>query len=618
MRQEERLLHLGSLLVLLGLPLACSTRLADAVEVPKSAVYLAGGLTLAFAWVWGAARGSWPWFRPNPLTAWWVALYGWWASSSLWGQGGLAGHVPTTEHLVSLLVLLAWTATGTPDRWRLWWGMILAAGLVVTIYAWMQRLGLDPMLWSHPEISRIRTISTMGNSNYLALYMVAWLALSLPSIFASGRSWLWIPWLMTWMALVQTGTRGAWIGCLVSLIAAVVILRNREVLGVALAMALGFLLVVSSGADLLRERAQVESLANKDVTARVYLWKAAFAILLAHPLGAGPGAFTPLALEYRMWEPVELRPLQRLPENPHSQLLSVGADCGWPGIILLLGGLVTFLRGRLAGCRQSSTELALLLAGLGLSAHLLTLNLALPTEAMWLAALSWPGQFCPAARMRPARVVVWLTGLVWLGGCWLAGGWIVGESRVWWADEARLQGFAALQQNQDARLLLTTAVRRYREALPLVQAQRRPEIEALQGLLYLELSQRVGGNRELDQEAMHALQRAEALDPGNPYYPDNQGLVARRLNGSGEAQHRRAIRLDPYNPAFWAHLGDDQRQRKLFEQAAESYRQSLQLYPDHSATLAIYGEVLNELGRRTEGEAALRRAQELRSSGKDR
>ncbi len=611
MRLEERLLHLGSLIVLLGLPLACSTRLADSVEVPKSAVYLAGGLTLTFAWMLGAARASWPWFRPNSLTAWWVALYSWWAASSLWGLGGLAGQVPALEHLVGLLVLLSWTATGTPDRWKLWWRMILAAGLVVTTYAWLQRLGLDPMLWSHPEISRVRTISTMGNSNYLALYMVAWLALSLPSILASGRRWLWIPWLLTWMALVQTGTRGAWIACLVSLIVALIIVRHRAVLGIALAMALGFVLVVASGADLLRERTQVEGLGNEDVTTRVYLWKAAFSILLAHPLGAGPGAFTPLALAYREWEPMESRPLQRLPENPHNQILSVGVDCGWPGVFLLMGGLLTFLRGRIAGCRQSSTELALLLTGVGLSIHLMALNLTLPTEALWLASLSWPGQFAPPARMRPPPALLWLAGLIWLGGCLLAGGWIAGESRVWWADEARFQGFAALQRGQDARVLLTTAARRYQEALPLAQPQRQPEIEALQGYFYLELSSRVGGNRELDKEAMRALQRAEALDPRNPYYPDNQGFVARRLSGSGEEHHRRAIRLDPYNPAFWAHLGDDQRQRGLHEQALESYRHSLELYPDHGPTLINYGEMLLELGREEEGTAALRRAKEL-------
>lgn len=601
MKLEERLLHLGSAFIWLGVPLACSTRLADAVEVPKSAAFVAGALLVIFAWLLGAARGTWPWLRTGPLTTLWVAVYCWWGASAFWGLGGLNGQIPSLEHFLSLMLLLAWTATGSEERWRVWWWVMLAGGLPVILYAWLQRFGLDFLAWSNPELSVVRTISTMGNPNYLALYLVAWLPLTLPLV--APRRPLWIPWLLGFAALVQTGTRGAWIACLVCLFVALLVSRSKAVLAAGAAMALVGALVVLLGAGVLSERAQASSVGDSDVAARVFLWKAALSIMVEHPFGVGPGGYTYEALRFRHWEPMQKRDQARLPEHPHNEILTVGTDAGWPGAALLVAGVLLFLSGRLKRARSDLTELALLLTGVGLSVHLLTLSLTLPGLVLWLAALSYPGQRARAAASRPPWALVALAGVVWLGGTVMAAGWVRGESDFWWADEHNLQALAGGDMS-----LANQAIRGYVKASQLVQPQRRAPAISRLASLYGELARRLDGDQAFGEAGMNAWAHAIRLDPRNPYYVAGMADLARRQKGSGEELFRQALRLDPRNPAFWALLGEDQLQNGKTEEAANSYRRSLELYPYHAGAMRRYGEILIQLGRVEEGNEQIERA----------
>lgn len=611
MKLEERLLHLGSLLVLVGVPLACSTALADAVEVPKSACFLSGSLLVVLAWLLGVARGSWPWFRVSALTGVFVALYAWWAASSLWGLGGLRGQIPALEHLLSLMLLLAWTATGNRARWQTWGKMLTLAGVVVTLYAWLQRFGLDPMGWDHPEYSRIRTISTMGNPNYEALYLVGWLALSLPTV--APRRWLWPFWLLGFAALVQTGTRGAWLACAVSLLVALALRPGRRVAAVGASMALAAGLVIMLGAPVLSERTQAANLGNIDAAARIYLWKAALSIASRHPLGVGPGGFTFEALQYRQYEPMELRPRQRLPENPHNELLSVVTEAGWPGLALLLIGLGIFLAGRLARARVDLVELSLLLAGVGLSVHLLTLSFTLSAEVLWLAALARAGRHDPPSSRTPPHPWLWvvLAGLVWLGGTATALGWVMGERLDRLAEDEKQAGLELLEHGQSAGDLLDRAVAHYGEAEKLLQPQRRADAVGSMGDLYARLAAGMGNDPRLGQLAMSTLAEAIRLDPRNPYRLVQLGLLVRNQKGSGEELLRLALGIDPRNPAFWTFLGEDQLQRGQLAQAEESYRRSLEIYPEHAGTLYRHGDLLRRLGRTEEGRRQMEQARRL-------
>ncbi len=604
MRTEERLLHLGSLLVWAGVPLACSTRLADAVEVPKSSCFTIGALLVSFAWLLGASRGTWPWLRPGRVTGLWVAFYAWWTASALWGLGGLSGQIFTFEHALSLMLLLAWTATGTPERWRVWWWMILVAGLLVALYAWIQRAGLDFMGWDHPEFSVIRTISTLGNPNYLAFFLVAWLPLSLPLVLP--RRWLWIPWLMVFGALIQTGTRGAWLACLVSLIVAFARRPGKAILAVAASMLLVAVAVVALGAQVLSERTQASNMGDENMTARIFLWRAALGIMVTHPFGVGPGGYTMEALHYRQYEPMEKRDQGRLPEHPHNQLLSVGTDAGWPGVALLLAGLALYVRERWKRARTDLTELALLLTVTAMAVHLLTISFALPGEVLWLAALSWPGQFDPPASRRPPSIMVLLSGLVWLGGTVVALGWVEGERDLWWGDEYRLRGLTSGQMVEIER-----AVGYYGQAAGLVQPQRRLLVATQLGSLYNEVALRLNDDPNLRAASLSAYTLAARLDPRNPYPVANMAGIVQRQKGSGEELFRVALRMDPRNPGFWALLGDDQLKQGKLAEAEQSYRRSLELYPAHAGTLYRHGEVLVRLGQTQEGRRQMDEARRL-------
>ncbi|MEW6282614.1 MAG: hypothetical protein AB1758_28650, partial [Candidatus Eremiobacterota bacterium] len=217
----ERTLEAGTALLALGVPLAFGTRLADAVVIPKSAVFLAGSSLVLAAWWTGAARGLWPLLHRGKLAWLGGALGAWSALTALLGDGGVLARGPALEHLTGALVLQAWVACGSPERWRRWWTWWMVSGCVVVLYAWLQRLGLDPFAWNLPHLSRERTISTLGNPNYLALFLVGWLPVALAWLTrmeGAKRAAGFLGWALAWTAMVLTTTRGAWIafaaGCL--------------------------------------------------------------------------------------------------------------------------------------------------------------------------------------------------------------------------------------------------------------------------------------------------------------------------------------------------------------------------------------------------------------------
>jgi len=427
---------LGTLLLLGILPLAFSTSLADAVLAPKHAVFLSGcALTLA-GWAMGAASGAWTWWPGSPVARVAFLFYGWWA-----GTGLLAGLPPRAvpgsldAGLMAGLVL-AWASVLEGTRARRWTGWICASALVVGFYSHLQRLtplGLrvlgvpvaDPVAWNHPHLSQERTIATFGNPDYLAAWLVVALPLALSWLLTIRRPaarWAALSaWVLVAVAMILTLTRAAWVGAAAGgtvwvAWALAALPRPERTRILRFLLGAGALLVLLLGAVVTMQAekagpftvaARLQSFRDfQDLSfrTRLFFWKSALITTAENPLaGTGPGGFPAAALQHRDLEPVETRYPPRTPENPHNQYLTVAAETGLPGLLLLAGLLVLFFRRGGAGGGLEAA--GLLGAGAAHWANQFFISSTLTTEVLWiyLVALA-ASREAPSRPARPAAL----------------------------------------------------------------------------------------------------------------------------------------------------------------------------------------------------------------------
>lgn len=106
--------------------------------------------------------------------------------TSVWGyysrfHGGLLSTV-------SYLILYWAYSTFMRDKTKKVIGVILSAGLVVSLYALAERLGIDKHVWQ--QLVQERVFSTLGQPNWLAAYLLLLLPLSLARSLKKRRYWL--------------------------------------------------------------------------------------------------------------------------------------------------------------------------------------------------------------------------------------------------------------------------------------------------------------------------------------------------------------------------------------------------------------------------------------------
>lgn len=618
------LLELGALLALVGVPLACSTWLADAVLLPKQAVFTVAATLVVGAWLAGWRCGRWPLLRRGA----WVGLAG---APWLWSLvGTLAAGWPREGEgdaglAVGLaLVGLAFTATLDDARERRWLGYVGVTAALLAAYSWLQRLGLDPVAWSFPHLSQERTIATLGNPDFLALYLVVAAPLALERILewrGAARLLGGLGWLLACQALVLTTTRGSW---LAGLAAALVWLwgqrRRRSMLlaSLGLAAALGLMLLVTgwwqSGRatdyTVARRMQSFSNLKEESWTTRLYLWYSAWRLGNRRPVtGQGWGTFPYLALEFREKEPVRLRPLQRLPEDPHSQYFLWLAVGGYPSLLLWLASLAVFWR--------RSPSVGVTCAGTALAVNLLFLTCTLEAAVVWMLLFATAARRQPEVyreRERPAGAWVVPVVLATLAAGWWAGRALLCERELWWGDDYQL---LAARSQPGWEEQVGRADSHYARAQELAGPGQ--DVVALErrGRLRMQVLQ-AGFRPAVAEEAAGAYATAAALAPLNPYPYASQA----RLYGFwshtdptrlalAERSWRQAVARDPRNPQFWAEWGLLYASHGRYSEALEKLEQSLAIAPLHGPYWLHKGEILLDLGRRTEAEPLLNEALRL-------
>jgi O-antigen ligase len=410
--------NLIACLALLVLPLAFDLRCAEPVQTVKLSVWV---LAAAVAAGFGV-------FRPRGAAGFLALWTGWLLLSTLlnrcWG-GSAAAFV-----LLCGLLCLPWFR-GNPEHAFRWAG---GGWLLTVAYSWMQRLGLDPMPWSNPELSQSMTIAGLGNPNYLGMYLAA----LLPLVWWRAYRAAWPAWLLVlagWSTLVLTATRGSVLATTVVLLSATVVGAwkrgpSRQFWLATWALFIGGLVIGAVfpknhlKAEVLVPGAQPSAVGAYNVQARLLMWRVALPLGLSHPLlGVGPGHFGVHYLQQRPleWEVTRVR--QRLPEDPHNEPLRVWSETGVVGFALWVAWTIALLRGLWRRYPAAAAGCAVLL----LNGMTNSYPVAVWPLLIWWTALAVPGEVQPPTRVR------WLGLPLALGLACLAFGTWHTQRQFWWA-----------------------------------------------------------------------------------------------------------------------------------------------------------------------------------------
>ena len=303
---------------------------------------------------------------------WRQSLYG----ESLQHQGVLALSLYVAFHYLARAVF------NNPNRTRHLCVALVLGALLVSVYAILQRLDLDP-LWDLPTSARV--FSSIGQPNALAAYLV----LSIPVAFALSfwgsarlRRFSIVAMVISMAALGLTLSRGGYLGLTVSgvILAFGLVgrddrsrkrLRRAGLLGITLLAVVTFTL----------GNTVWSALGDTDLGRRsdhLSLWKVGLAITVDHPfVGTGQETYPLVFPEYRddVLDPPTARYLSTFrPESPHNLYIATAAGAGIPTLVAFLTVVALAMRRMLSAAMRSTLSTKALLFGIAaaMSGHLVT------------------------------------------------------------------------------------------------------------------------------------------------------------------------------------------------------------------------------------------------------
>lgn len=293
-----------------------------------------------------------PLARSAPVVAM-GALVGVFVLAALAGVGGLTSWIGYPGRYLGVLawvVFLAAFALGASLSKRSDRCLILvvasAASVLVSLYAILQAIGIDPIEWS-AELDVSRTRSTLGNAAFLGAYLAmivpiaARLALSTSEPVASralhaGTALLGV------VALITTETRGAWLGASAGIVVVLALehrrlraspRRSAALLGAGL-LVIVVLAVVGPIAGRIRSIADPTEATGRG---RLVQWERTVELIGDRPvLGWGPETYAFTFPEHIDAEFEQKVGRTVVPDRAHNLFLDLGATTGALGVVAFL------------------------------------------------------------------------------------------------------------------------------------------------------------------------------------------------------------------------------------------------------------------------------------------
>ncbi len=183
--------------------------------------------------------------------------------------------------------------------------------LICSLYGIYQNFFATPdTTWTDEDMfSEIETrvVSTFENPNVFGEYLIMLIPVAIAFVMIaksfSGKSLSFFSLFAAILALVYTWSRGAWLGCIASLIIYFVII-NRHTLGAYILGIIAVPLAIPILPESIIQRfSSIGNMTDSSTSYRVYIWEASFNMLrdyLVSGIGIGSGAFQCVYSEYAL------------------------------------------------------------------------------------------------------------------------------------------------------------------------------------------------------------------------------------------------------------------------------------------------------------------------------
>lgn len=225
---------------------------------------------------------------------------------------------------------------------------IVAGSALVSLYGVYEYLfGLTETIWQDTEMFENisgRVVSTFGNPNVLAEYLLLTIPIALSLVFAAKKGWKKLASFGVFgvgmICLALTWSRGAWLGLIIAGLIYLLMLNHRTLLlifgGIFSLPFLPYLLPQS----IISRFTSIGNLADTSTSYRVNIWKGALNIardFFISGVGTGNQAFVTVYPKY------SLAGIEGAPHS-HNLYLQLLVELGIFGLLLFIGAMVSFSR----------------------------------------------------------------------------------------------------------------------------------------------------------------------------------------------------------------------------------------------------------------------------------
>lgn len=202
------------------------------------------------------------------LTLFWSVDPSW----SFWGSSFRQISLYNELFFVLWLVLMFWNLTIMKNNKKQLKRLLLTisfSSLVVSLYAVLQYFGIDFLTWQEPAYLTGRSMSTLGQPNFLASFLLLTIPISFYLIYKNKNIWFRCFFifssLLQILALVFSGSRGAWLGLLCALFLVTLFYKkSRKVSLIVFSFLLFLVLVLSLGNNVFSKRFRTDLTLNKE------------------------------------------------------------------------------------------------------------------------------------------------------------------------------------------------------------------------------------------------------------------------------------------------------------------------------------------------------------------
>ena len=226
--------------------------------------------------------------------------------------------------------------------------VLMLSGFLVAAYGIVQNyFGVGDQTWQDKDMfSDIagRVVSTFGNPNVLAEYLIMIIPFAIAALFIAKRAGNKVPYIIclffTALCLVYTWSRGSWLGIIFSAMILLVIINRKSIV-----VYLGMLFLVPFAPVVLPETiiqrfTTIGDIADSSTSYRVSIWQASFKMIkdyIIEGIGVGIEAFKLVYPGY------SLAGIESAPHS-HSLYLQVCVEYGAVGLVIFIFIIFFFLQ----------------------------------------------------------------------------------------------------------------------------------------------------------------------------------------------------------------------------------------------------------------------------------